>query len=265
MPELSSDGRKAVAEIAGRTGFSAEAVTAMLAAVAAGKGGMAQFSHPEFGGSGQWMGGGAIMISDMFNNALKARVDALCNELAALVRRDPSFAGDGAFQSQSQGGLGGGWSSGLFTSDPGQGPGMVAAGLRNAGQVGAQNDVRYAYFPSIRRLAIDRGGNVTIYDTQDHQIGGFSQQQPGAGSFRFTSQSGPVDVSRLPVIPGEREAAAPEREPKPLAAEHSPSAKAATGHDAIFASIERLAELHKRGVLTDEEFSTKKAELLARL
>jgi uncharacterized repeat protein (TIGR03803 family) len=27
----------------------------------------AQFSHPEFGGSGQWMRGGMIMVSDMFN------------------------------------------------------------------------------------------------------------------------------------------------------------------------------------------------------
>jgi hypothetical protein len=41
---------------------------------------MAQVSHSEFGGSGQWMAGGAIMISDMFNHALKARVDAVCNE-----------------------------------------------------------------------------------------------------------------------------------------------------------------------------------------
>jgi len=31
------------------------------------------------------MSGGAIMISDMFNNVLKARVDALRNELSALV------------------------------------------------------------------------------------------------------------------------------------------------------------------------------------
>jgi hypothetical protein len=29
--------------------------------------------------------------------------------------------------------------------------------------------------------------------------------------------------------------------------------------------LERLAELHKNGVLTDEEFASKKAELLARI
>jgi hypothetical protein len=37
------------------------------------------------------------------------------------------------------------------------------------------------------------------------------------------------------------------------------------GEDDIFAKIERLAALHAKGILTDEEFSTKKAELLARL
>ena len=33
----------------------------------------------------------------------------------------------------------------------------------------------------------------------------------------------------------------------------------------ILATIERLSDLHQRGVLTDDEFAAKKAELLARL
>jgi Short C-terminal domain len=74
---------------------------------------------------------------------------------------------------------------------------------------------------------------VTVYDTQDHQISGFSQQQPGSGSLSFSSQVGGVDVSRLPVVSG--------------------------------ASGMRPAELHARGVLTEAEFSSKKAELLGRL
>jgi hypothetical protein len=78
-------------------------VTSMLFSIVGGRGGMAQFSHPEFGGSGQWMAGGAIMISDMFNNALKAGVDALCNELSALIWSEPDFAAADSFQSQSQG------------------------------------------------------------------------------------------------------------------------------------------------------------------
>ena len=42
------------------------------------------------------------MISDMFNNALKARVNALCNALSALIRSEPDFAAACSFQSQSQ-------------------------------------------------------------------------------------------------------------------------------------------------------------------
>ena len=106
MTQLSKKGLRAVEEIARRTGFSQDAVTSMLISVVSGRGGMAQFSHPEFGGSGQWMAGGAIMISDMFNNALKARVDALCNELSALIRSEPGFVVANSFQSQSQGARG---------------------------------------------------------------------------------------------------------------------------------------------------------------
>ena len=43
------------------------------------------------------MAGGAGDL-DMFNNA-PARVDALCNELSALIRSEPGFAAD-LFQSQ---------------------------------------------------------------------------------------------------------------------------------------------------------------------
>ena len=33
----------------------------------------------------------------------------------------------------------------------------------------------------------------------------------------------------------------------------------------IFARIEKLAELHKKGILTDAEYQEKKADLLSRL
>ena len=83
MAQLSPTGLRAVEEIAQRTGFSRDAVTSMLFSLMAG--------------------GGSIMISDMFNNALKARVDALCIELSALIRSEPDFVVADSFQSQSQG------------------------------------------------------------------------------------------------------------------------------------------------------------------
>ena len=65
---------------------------------------MAQFNHPEFAGSGQWMRGGMTMVSDMFNNSLKGRVDGLCSELSNVVASQPDLVRSGSFQSQSQGG-----------------------------------------------------------------------------------------------------------------------------------------------------------------
>jgi hypothetical protein len=103
MPLVSASGQQAVNDIAQRTGFSPDAVMTMLNAVMAGNGGMAQFSHPEFGGSGQWMRGGMTMIGEMFNTSLKWRVVALCDEIAGLVANQPGLIAVGSFQSQRQG------------------------------------------------------------------------------------------------------------------------------------------------------------------
>jgi Short C-terminal domain len=268
MTQLSPRGLRAVGEIAHRTGFSRDAATSMLFSMMTGRGGMAQFSHPEFGGVGQWMAGGGIMISDMFNNALKARVDALCNELSALVRDEPDFLAGDSFQSQSQGERGevGGGSSSLLVTDAPDQANWWPADLGVQSSLGAQNEVRYAYFPAIRRLALDINGKVTIYDTQNHQISGFSQQQPGSGSLSFSSQLGSVDVGRLPVVSGANETKATPKPTHKVAAERQDATrKASAGHEDILAAIERLAELHARGILTEAEFSAKKAELLGRL
>jgi hypothetical protein len=268
MTQLSPKGLRAVEEIANRTGFTEDAVTSMLFSVIAGRGGVAQFSHPEFGGSGQWMAGGAIMISDMFNNALKARVNALCNELSALIRSEPDFVAADSFQAQIQGANGNlqRRSSNLLVTEGPDQSNWWPADLGVPSSLGAQNEVRYAYFPTTRRLAIDINGKVTVYDTQDHQIGGFSQQQPGSGSLSFSSQLGGVDVSRLPAFSG---VSGTKTSPEPMrqAATEQPAttSRAAAAHEDILAAIERLAELHDRGVLTEAEFSAKKAELLDRL
>jgi hypothetical protein len=152
MSRLSPEGHRIVEDVARRTGFSPDAVASMLFSVMAGRGGMAQFNHPELGGSGQWMSGGAIMISDMFNNALKARVDGLCNELSALVRDEPGIVAAGPFQTQHQGtpaGMNVGLSS-LLATEASREANWWPADLGVPSSLGAQNDVRYAYFPATR-------------------------------------------------------------------------------------------------------------------
>ncbi len=259
------------------------AVATMLDAVVNGNGGgMAQFGHPEFGGSGQWMRGGMTMIGDMFNNTLKGRVDALCSELSNLIATQPGLIHSASFQSQTQGGQSqAGDAPGQQQSDgpvslfvPAQGGG--AAGnwwpeeLGWPNSTGAQNNVRYAYFAQSRRLAIEVNGAVTVYDTLDHQIGGFSQQQSYGGSLSFSSQYGLVDVASLPVVsvngvpPPAAGPTPPDHTPPP--GDVVPPRSAPSGAEVdILTTIEKLADLHSKGILSDTEFTTKKAELLARL
>jgi hypothetical protein len=188
MQTLSPTDQRTIDELAERHGFSREAVMSMLKAVARGRGTMAQFDHPEFGGAGQWMDGGMTMLSDMFNHSLKGRVVALCAELSKLVAHNPAWAEPVSLFVSPDSNVSRQWWP-------------VDLGVPNS--TGAQNNVRYAYFAEPRRLAIELDGKLTIYDTLDHEIGSVSQQQSHAGTLRFHSQHGLIDVATLPVISGE--------------------------------------------------------------
>jgi hypothetical protein len=133
---VTPEAANAIADIAQRHGLSREAVLAMLLALHTGGGTMAQFDIPELGGSGQWTRGGMTMVGNMFDNALKARVDALCNDLAQLL------ATTTVFPASTHAGAG-------FTSGNWWSAEIVAPSA-----AGGQNEARYAVFPSTRRLAI---------------------------------------------------------------------------------------------------------------
>ena len=125
----------------------------------------AQFNVPEFG-SGQWMRGGMTMVGDMFNNSLKAAVDNLCTELSNLLASQPGVVSPVTqSQSQSQGSGGGIAREGVSLFVPQASYQLGAwwpSELGNAAATGAQNSLRYAYFPVSRRLAIDYGGRIEV-------------------------------------------------------------------------------------------------------
>jgi hypothetical protein len=294
MPELTTEGRRIVKELADRHGFSMDAVQNMLIAVLNGNGQMAQFGHPEFGGSGQWMQGGMLMIGDMFNNYLKGRVQSLCGDISSIMAQQGGLIQSGSFQSQTQSGSGShgqqqssgsirGESS-LFVPDPDQN--WWPKDLGHPSAVGNQNQIQYAYFAHARRLAVKTGSSIWVYDTLDHQIGGFSQQQGSGTSITFSSQFGTVQLSSLPVVSRDGKEAL--QAPPPVASSVTPNSLTANSpapvsatpqsneklpeppapramEDDIFTSIERLGDLKSKGILTDEEFVTKKKEMLARL
>ena len=147
--------------------------------------------------------------------------------------------------------------------------------LGQPSSAGSQNDLRYAIFPAARRLATEKSGQVTLYDTGDHLISGVSQQQGADQTLTFVSQHDLVGLRDLPVVEAGRPSSPPDTPQKGTASEPEPSASFAAGaappkasqvpSEDIFSTLERLAELHKKGVLTEEEFAGKKAELLARI
>ena len=264
---LTPEGERIAGDLARRYGFTVDAVTHMMYAVLHGNGSMAQFFHPEFGGSGQWMRGGMLMLGDMFNHGLKNRVDALCNEISGILANQPGLLNSGSFQAQSQGGYASqtqatgapqGQSS-LFLPDPASNWWPQDLGAPNA--TGSQNSVRYAYFSGARRLAVQTGSDVWVYDTLDHQIGGFSQQQGPGGSILFTSQYGTVVLSTLPVV--SRNGQPFQQPPPPFGGAGTPTGSGQSSD--ILGTLERLGALKMQGVLTDAEFNAKKAELLSRL
>jgi hypothetical protein len=265
MQALTPNGEAAVQNLAQRYGVSVDAAKTLLFAVNAGGGSMAQFYHSELGGGGQWMRGGMTMVGDMFNGGLQATVAGLCSELSSLLSSQQVFQPLPA-SSFGTAGFGNNWW-------PGE--------LGSPSSSGGQNNSRYAYFPQARRLAIDHGGRVTVYDTLDHQIGGVQQQQGGAsGSLSFSSQFGTFTVESLPLADREQSSGAPvppsfqnqasEWQPPPSNPNsYQPQQSFGHGgpqtHDEILATLERLSALHQKGILSEDEFRNKKAELLSRL
>ena len=159
---------------------SAGAVAVLAAALSLSQGRAAQFSHPELGGMGQWMLGGMLMIGDMFNHDLKAKVDRLCHAVAAAIANAPR-EGSGP-REQARGDPIGWW--------------PAAFGTPSA--AGAQNAMRYAFFRATKRLAVDDNGTVSFYDTGEHYLTGVSQQQSSMQTLTFTSTDGlPIPLASL--------------------------------------------------------------------
>ena len=245
MQQLTPAGSNLVNSLAQRYNLSVDAVIHMLIAVNNGGGTMAQFNCPELGGGGQWMQGGMTMVGDMFNYNLKSTVDNLCRELAS-----------GLAVTQ------------VFPVIPAGAPGSSQWWPRDLGvpfSSGSQNNSRYAVFP--QRLAVESNGQVTVYDTLDHHVGGVSQQQGGNNSLTFSSQYGTLAVSSLPIVSGGGSHNNSQRNPNFLTfpAPASTSVSNSMPSQDVLTLLDGLGKLLQAGILTQQEFDNKKADLLNRM
>jgi hypothetical protein len=123
------------------------------------------------------------MVSDMSNTQFKAKLDALCTDIAAHLHSSEAAA----YERRSADDVS--YRSGSADWCP--------SGLGRPGAIGAQNDLRYAVFPETCRLVIDDQGAVSIYDTGSHRIFGVAQAQSRDRTLSFTSQDGLVRVADL--------------------------------------------------------------------
>ena len=124
-------------DLAAEYGVSREAVDVLREALRRGGGRQAQFSHPDLGGMGQWSAGGMTQVGDMFNSALRDKVNGICT---ALAREGVPTSG----------------MSSPAHEDPAT---WWPDGLGCPSATGSQNGMHYACFPEDRRVAIRQAGS----------------------------------------------------------------------------------------------------------
>lgn len=234
-----------IATLAEQYGFSEPAVRHLFEAIAEGGGDMALFDHPELQGPGQWMRGGLLLTTTPADRVFNNRIEALCNALSGLYRRQSDAAASSHRRVDANARA---WDTTAsaqqrwWPSDWGE----PAAS-------GALGNYGYAFFDGAQRLAIRHGDDVALYETGGHHITGIAHAQPDTlANLVLTTPS-----RELPLV-----------ELRPCAAQASDVRGSAGGDrnmNNILQAIEKLGALHREGVLSDEEFAANKRELLARL
>lgn len=267
MQRLTARGRQTVQHLATEHAFSPPAVTHLLLAMAEGGGRMAEFDHREFGGPGIWMHGRMTMLNGLSDSALKTRMDALscviAERLAAeadLVEHVPDPPPEERSIAQRRRHALAGHGFRHFAIQK-RGSAWWPARLGVPTLSGQQDARRYAWFADIRQLAVHDGRTLRSYDTGDHRLHGLLPPQSGdSASLTFTTTAGPIALDELPLL-WETGITGDAAAPGPAAAKDATPAP----RGALLDAMERLGELKTRGLLTETEFATKKAELLSRL
>lgn len=163
-----------LATLAKEIGLSQAALQTLLAALVRGGGSQAQFDHPDLGGHGQWMRGGMLMIGDMFNDALKARVAKACEQLAPLARN--------------------------VEASPIATPPMESwwpQALGHPKSAASQDGLSYALFANPNRIAVRSGDEVKVYDVGDAIPHGVGMQN---GKIVVHTRNGAVALYQLRVV-----------------------------------------------------------------
>lgn len=181
-----------VPSIAERYAFPEPVVRRLFESMKGSGGRQCQFDAPELGGMGQWSPG-MVMTAGPSDHDLRVRIDGLCCELAAVLQGSNTAAPEALAHGQ------GAQAVGL----PGvrAGESWWPASFGSPAASGEQCGVRYAYFPNVHRLLVQKGAHVEAYDTGAYAITGIAQQQGQSSSITFNSSRGPVHLDQLRCVP----------------------------------------------------------------
>lgn len=166
---------KTIAEIAAEFKVQEITVSKLLDGLQKNSGRQVQFNIAELGGMGQWQSGGMVMVGDMFNNELKAKVDRLCKVLVQM----PAKAESNPFV-----------------------PIQSSVGSNRFANIkGSQNGISYAYYQTEAILEITDENGLKKYSTEGYLLTGVQQSQSNdSRKLSFSHSGGSVEIKDLKQI-----------------------------------------------------------------
>ncbi len=295
MARWTEEGERLVSDIAFRYGVSTDTISLMLESILRGGGTMAQFNLNELGGGGQWMRGGMTMVGDMFNYQLKSKVDGICGELSnAVIDRQIQVVPQRTDSSTGLGNGGSWWPSELGSpnSSGSQNQYRYAffAGARRLAISDGQNVTVYDTLDhQIGGVSQQQSGGASVsftsqYGTVDlrslpivsgagaaSQLSVTNSESPFPSAFATTSEPSLSVVGQASFSDPERPFTTPPPDVErpgtvsSLGGSMGSQQSGSMSTDDAINAIERLAKLRDAGVITEDEFATKKSELLQRI
>lgn len=171
-----------IKQLAERHGFSPDLAQSLLHELRRSGGRQAQFNDPALGGMGMWQSG-QLMIGDMMNHGLKAKVAAFLSDLAALLEASPDASPELT------------WRAEKMASMAAQQQSSSSQGTAGGGFSVMQNGVAYRYSAERNELVVNE---TDVYDTTGLRVIGIhSQQQNGRGVLILNTDQGPRQVGDL--------------------------------------------------------------------
>jgi hypothetical protein len=190
-----------IPSIAQRYHVSEEAAREVELALRASGGRLAQFSHADLGGPGQWMPG-MVQVSRMADHQLRHRIEGLCAEIAAVVTgsetSNPSVLAHDARGPVAS-----------SRDDLPAGESWWPASYGHPSAQGCQSGIRYAWFPRRRCVLVQVGSRIDCFDTADRQVHGVGQssasavepQQGHTSRLVLTTSTGEIPLDHLECVP----------------------------------------------------------------